>query len=190
MSDVTRNDGVATQRRIPARAASGLVNDGNPIDQILVREQVVEVIMDETGGYQITLDSGTLVPVLPAATAPSPNGLTLSLPDDLYAALPAVPDLRGGAWSGGDDGLCDPEDVRRSLEDAFRFVADDPARNRQGLRSPQLGATHTVLGYWSTKKAEPATVVMPTGTGKTETNQSSISVGSKTGSSGQTLPKG
>lgn len=169
MSEVTRNDGVAAKRRIPARAASGLVNDGNPIDQILVREQVVELIADESGGYQITLDSGTLVPVFPGTTAPPHNGLTLSLPDDLYAALPTTHDLRGGSWSGGEDGLCDPEDVRRSLDDAFRFVADDPARNQQGLRSPQLGATHTVLGYWSTKKSEPATVVMPTGTGKTET---------------------
>jgi superfamily II DNA or RNA helicase len=32
-----------------------------------------------------------------------------------------------------------------------------------------LGAVHAVLGYWTTKRATPATVVMPTGTGKTET---------------------
>src|SRR5450759_138711 len=28
---------------------------------------------------------------------------------------------------------------------------------------------HAVLGYWTTKRTTPATVVMPTGTGKTET---------------------
>lgn len=38
-----------------------------------------------------------------------------------------------------------------------------------GLRSPQLGAVHAVLGYWTTGRTTPATVVMPTGTGKTET---------------------
>src|SRR5690606_31037436 len=38
-----------------------------------------------------------------------------------------------------------------------------------GLRPPQLGAVHATLGYWTTAPAEPATVVMPTGTGKTDT---------------------
>lgn len=39
----------------------------------------------------------------------------------------------------------------------------------QGLRRAQLGALHAVLAHWSTGNEEPATVVLPTGTGKTET---------------------
>ena len=37
-----------------------------------------------------------------------------------------------------------------------------------GLRPPQVGALYAVLAHWKTTDA-PATVVMPTGTGKTET---------------------
>lgn len=37
------------------------------------------------------------------------------------------------------------------------------------LRRPQIGALHSVVGYWSTGVTEPGVVVMPTGTGKTET---------------------
>lgn len=38
----------------------------------------------------------------------------------------------------------------------------------RGLRPPQLGALHAIGAHWSLSD-EPATVVMPTGTGKTET---------------------
>lgn len=37
-----------------------------------------------------------------------------------------------------------------------------------GLRPPQIGALHAVLGHW-TASHEPVTVVMPTGSGKTDT---------------------
>jgi hypothetical protein len=37
-----------------------------------------------------------------------------------------------------------------------------------GLRAPQVGAVHAVYAHWSVSDA-PATIVMPTGTGKTET---------------------
>jgi superfamily II DNA or RNA helicase len=37
------------------------------------------------------------------------------------------------------------------------------------LRRPQLGALHSALGYWTSGLADPGIIVMPTGTGKTET---------------------
>ncbi|MCY3650948.1 MAG: DEAD/DEAH box helicase family protein [Acidimicrobiaceae bacterium] len=40
---------------------------------------------------------------------------------------------------------------------------------RPGFRAPQKGATYAVLGYWTTDPTREATVVMPTGTGKTDT---------------------
>lgn len=43
----------------------------------------------------------------------------------------------------------------------------------EGLRPPQLGALHAVGAHWSISK-QPATVVMPTGTGKTETMLSTL----------------
>lgn len=48
--------------------------------------------------------------------------------------------------------------------------ADEPdgAADGDGLRVAQAGALHAVLAYWSTRPARPATVVLPTGSGKTE----------------------
>jgi superfamily II DNA or RNA helicase len=56
-------------------------------------------------------------------------------------------------------------DVVASWANAFRW---DVASNG-GLRPPQIGGLHATLGYWTTASADPATVVMPTGTGKTDT---------------------
>lgn len=58
--------------------------------------------------------------------------------------------------------------VLDSWSGAFSFVQEDPHRNLIGLRPPQIGAVHAVHAHWSVSQA-PATIVMPTGTGKTET---------------------
>lgn len=59
------------------------------------------------------------------------------------------------------------EAVVASLEGAFRFIEETTAT--EGLRSPQLGALHAILAHRSIEATEPITIVMPTGTGKTET---------------------
>jgi len=62
--------------------------------------------------------------------------------------------------------------VRNTWIDAFSFNRE--VRNdegdivRPGLRAPQIGAIHATLAHWSITD-RPATIVMPTGTGKTET---------------------
>lgn len=61
----------------------------------------------------------------------------------------------------------DAEAVTRSLQGCFYFVEESEAAT--GLRAPQLGALHAILAYRSTEEPEPITIVMPTGTGKTET---------------------
>jgi len=50
---------------------------------------------------------------------------------------------------------------------AFSFVQEDPERGVKGLRLPQIGAVHAIHAHWSVSEAS-ATIVMPTGTGKTE----------------------
>ncbi|HKR29857.1 MAG TPA: DEAD/DEAH box helicase family protein, partial [Terriglobales bacterium] len=50
---------------------------------------------------------------------------------------------------------------------AFSYVQEDPARQIIGLRNPQLGALHAIEAHWSVTDST-ATIVMPTGTGKTE----------------------
>jgi superfamily II DNA or RNA helicase len=73
----------------------------------------------------------------------------------------------------------DPAGVAKQIEiswkDSFRFrteEADDQGNvqpGNEGLRPPQVGALHAIGAHWSISAHEPATVVMPTGTGKTET---------------------
>jgi superfamily II DNA or RNA helicase len=64
---------------------------------------------------------------------------------------------------------CTSSDIAEGWKDGFRFVEEDPGRNIPGLRRPQLGAIHAVAAYLAVSPEEAATVVMPTGTGKTET---------------------
>lgn len=63
----------------------------------------------------------------------------------------------------------DPDDVLAGLADRFHLRTEDTATGARGLRIPQTGALHALLAHWSTGTTEPATVVLPTGTGKTET---------------------
>ena len=60
-----------------------------------------------------------------------------------------------------------PDEVSASLKGRFAFVEE--TTNEPGLRSPQLGALHAILAHQSMETNEPITIVMPTGTGKTET---------------------
>lgn len=70
-----------------------------------------------------------------------------------------------------------PNVVRRRAEQwngRFSFRSEQPNaeggvdEDKRGLRPPQLGALHAIGAHWSINK-QPATIVMPTGTGKTET---------------------
>ena len=61
--------------------------------------------------------------------------------------------------------------IIESWVNKFQFKTERPGQDSDvvpGLRPPQIGALHAVLAHWSVTHA-PATVVMPTGTGKTET---------------------
>jgi superfamily II DNA or RNA helicase len=62
--------------------------------------------------------------------------------------------------------------IAGSWADKVRYRAEILDRNgqlvRAGLRPPQLGALHAIGAHWS-QYHHPATIVMPTGTGKTET---------------------
>lgn len=65
-----------------------------------------------------------------------------------------------------------PNDITDSWNEAFYYkkeIRDDQGKIlKYGLRPPQIGALHAIQAHWSTSN-KPALVVMPTGTGKTET---------------------
>jgi superfamily II DNA or RNA helicase len=62
-------------------------------------------------------------------------------------------------------------EARASWQNQFAYreerAGDDGAEVSAGLRPPQIGAIHAAIGHWRAQD-DPATVVMPTGTGKTE----------------------
>jgi len=64
------------------------------------------------------------------------------------------------------------KEINRSWEGQFTYrseVRDQQGNTTQrGLRPPQIGGLHAIGMHWSLYK-QPATIVMPTGTGKTET---------------------
>lgn len=94
--------------------------------------------------------------------------------DDQPEHAPAAAYLRRNAdgrmiWAGPEPELPDPATVLESLIGRFHYREEQTDGNRHGLRTPQLGALHSVAGYWATAPTQPATVVMPTATGKTDT---------------------
>lgn len=68
-----------------------------------------------------------------------------------------------------------PENVLSSWTNQFVYK-EEVDEAHPGLRRPQLGALHAVLGHFLSPK-DVATVVLPTGTGKTETMLSALVAG-------------
>lgn len=61
-----------------------------------------------------------------------------------------------------------PELIVESWNDKFNFREENLVDGKFGLRKPQIGAIYKILGHF-TNADDIATVVLPTGTGKTET---------------------
>lgn len=61
-----------------------------------------------------------------------------------------------------------PQDIIKTWEGKFNFKKEDIKNDVLGLRNPQIGAIHSVLGHL-TNATDIANVILPTGTGKTET---------------------
>ncbi|MBQ0090758.1 MAG: DEAD/DEAH box helicase family protein [Prevotellaceae bacterium] len=61
-----------------------------------------------------------------------------------------------------------PDAIAQSWRGKFTFIEEDKDSGLFGLRQPQAGAIHAWLSSRNTRK-DRATIVMPTGTGKTET---------------------
>lgn len=148
------------------------------IGQLMQPEREVEgewtrFMLPSVAGHMLTAADGTVLYVFPkppkAGDRPN-NGPILEcahIPEgsdhlDLKAAKWIVHPAIGGPASG-------MANARSSWAGRFHYVGDDEASpGKIGLRPPQLGALHAIQAHWSTSE-EAATIVMPTGTGKTET---------------------
>lgn len=152
---------------VPACVSSKEVVDRNPIRQVLIRSQA-GAIQRASGRTYVDLEDGLRVRVAARATRLNADDFTLILTNEELADGTNSEAVLPGRWV-GPNVASTPDEVLASLVDGFAFHEENPAESRPGLRSPQLGALHSILGYWTTRPSEPATVVMPTGTGKTET---------------------
>lgn len=66
--------------------------------------------------------------------------------------------------------FCIPAQILDSWKGKFFFSEENIEEGTSGLRPPQMGALHAISAHYSVDQfAEPATIVLPTGTGKTET---------------------
>lgn len=80
--------------------------------------------------------------------------------NDLYWLADGGPGAHGSA-------VRSAADVRSSLEASFSL--DNASRGAMRFRQAQLGALHAILSREAAEETSPKTIVMPTGSGKTET---------------------
>ncbi len=167
----------------PRLALSGTVS-GNLIQQLEFSDYTEEVeltVYNKRGvsGWTLKKKNGESVLVVPKKTTAKFEGLILLLPDVLTIPSSKDDSVDGQKWLlpkikkiGSDIDLtkiC--SEVHSSWENNFNFIKELRTNDnieRYGLRPPQLGALHASLAHWTVTE-EIATIVMPTGTGKTET---------------------
>jgi superfamily II DNA or RNA helicase len=151
---------------------------GNSIRQLAERDLTLD-------GDLATLSRGRSQGLLFQPEAPGdeiivvPNLRMVSTDDRRVVLVPQPsrndPDLRSGRWLKHPLRKTTPIDYPREIQlvydswaNAFSYLEEDRAAGVQGLRKPQIGAVHAVHAHWTTTAA-PGTIVMPTGTGKTDT---------------------
>ena len=178
--DISQSQQVTMQLTFPSVLGIDVEESENPIQQIVeLKHQreghLVPFTSGRTTGFLFRPGEADEVLILPNAKnlRDGYQRVLIGTPDPTQASN----DLSQGEWRKHPLLLVDgaePEfaqritDVLDSWNDAFSFVEEDPARNVIGLRRPQIGAVHAAHMHWIVSDS-PATIVMPTGTGKTET---------------------
>lgn len=153
--------------KLPSGVIGQLLSPSGPIEGDLTK-----FVVASRSGWRLSTPDGQIFYVFPKAPAQN------HIPNDGAVVLGDVPegveelDLSSSKWLAHpaiDSTDVSPSRVRDSWLAGFNFIGEDQVREDQvGLRRPQLGALHAVHAHWSTEDGV-ATVVMPTGTGKTET---------------------
>lgn len=160
--------------------------EGNIVKRLTAPAQSIEVTCMELpkgrGFRCATADGFTFAVVASATTSLHGCDAVLKVTDtSSVTAIEKELEARHGKWIlpkaqkpsslQSADALKIVEDTRDSWLDAFelreeRYDGDNLIRS--GLRSPQIGAINATKAHWSVS-SKAATLVLPTGTGKTET---------------------
>lgn len=168
---------------IPFRPALTAEVSGNPILQLEHAGRVEMVGIEPyerrgVEGWTIHRGSGERVLIVPKRTTANPYGNVLLIPGadrlpeseaQLAAGWRWIRPKLGPVGAGQIGAAC--VRARESWREAFRFIEEERVEGevvRAGLRPPQMGALFASLAHWKVTE-EVGTIVMPTGTGKTET---------------------
>ncbi|HET7476207.1 MAG TPA: DEAD/DEAH box helicase family protein [Dermatophilaceae bacterium] len=130
----------------------------NVVRQLLVPAYDNVDVLETDSGLEVVNTPFGQWPVARAAELPTEGPLAARLP----VRRSKNAQIR---WEGGREPV-QASDVIRSFDGAIGFTAHDQPHS---LRRPQIAALHSIVGYQSSGLSEPGIVVMPTGTGKTET---------------------
>lgn len=127
--------------------------------------------------FKPAADAETIL-IVPPKTNPTkvPTNHVRVIAADIADGTAALVDVTCGLWLrhpqlGDGQVRNEAQEHKRVLDSwkgAFSYVVEDTTAGVIGLRPPQIGALHAVHAHWSVAST-PATVVMPTGTGKTDT---------------------
>ena len=159
----------------------------NTIQQLIEPKASLEVIVEHyeknrvKGYILIPTDDNNerIIAIYNQANPPEEFSKALRIkPEDLIENDSDSTDLSGRKWIKHPE-LCripkapldykkQLQDILNSWQDTFSYKSEDISNNVQGLRPPQIGAVHAIHAHWVVSD-EVATIVMPTGTGKTET---------------------
>lgn len=162
--NLTSDADVKGTAKVPELWSSEVTIDQNPIRQLLIAAS--EINLTEEDGRLFAANAQGKWEVLKPEAERNAGILALRSADDFSAARDV--EVSRCAWAGPSN-LAAPRDVLEGLEGKFRLLRENTAKGIKGLRAPQVGAAHSIMGYWTLRQEQPATVVMPTGTGKTET---------------------
>lgn len=157
---------------------------GNPVRQI---ERPAELLLDVVvksyskrgiTGEQFEHPDGRIIIVVPRKVSPPAGAQLLLVPTGKFPASESDVDQLGQRvrWltpsAASDVGTATAAETRVNEVVASWSagvpLSVDSVGGAPGLRAPQVGAVHAVLSHWTVSN-DTASIIMPTGTGKTET---------------------
>jgi len=171
--------------RFPPVLAANEVKDGNSVTGFVLpgwnaEASVTEFKQARVAGYELTLDGDTEPHLLitNGTIAPPHFDRVLRKRQLIVDGSAKELDLSQLQWEKHPGSVTFPSKLSHfenlvsaavdSWADSFSYVREDSTTKTGGLRPPQLGAVHAAQSHF-TVHTQPATIVMPTGTGKTET---------------------
>lgn len=132
----------------------------------LVRRAQLGTFEHRDDTIRVRLEDGSVHPVVSAASADNGAPPAVRLPRFLLRAPAQIASLAVTPEWVNTAALSDPAAVAARLDGRLNFREE--RAGTPGLRRAQLGAIHAVLAEQATGRRSPVTVVMPTGTGKTD----------------------